>query len=73
MSPDSSTRPDNRTKPDAYGILADTYVAPKDGGRARWIDVAVPGEFKKTSDGDKDVDVSSFSIFFLILCKGTIE
>ena len=59
MSPDSSTRPDNRTKPDAYGILADTYVAPEDGGRARWIDVAVPAEFKKSDKDDQDVDVSS--------------
>ena len=73
MSPDSSTRPDNKTKPDAYGIIANPQIDPARFGKPRWIDVAVPGEFKKTSDGDKDVDVSSFSIFFLILCKGTIE
>ena len=59
MSPDSSTRPDNKTKPDAYGILANPQIDPAKGGRPRWIDVAVPGEFKKSPASNQDVDVST--------------
>ena len=55
MSSDSSTRPDNRVKSDAYGILA--HVEPEDGRLTRWIDVAVPGEFKNSTSNDQDVDV----------------
>ena len=64
MSPDSSTRPDNKTKPDAYGVLADPQIDPKSGGKPRWIDVAVPGELKKSTSSNQDVDVSSFIFGF---------
>ena len=74
MSPDSSTRPDNKTKPDAYGVLADPQIDPESGGKPRWIDVAVPGEFKKSAASNQDVDVSSFifgfSFFASVLLGG---
>ena len=59
MSPDSSSRPDNKTKPDAYGVLASRQIDPARGGKPRWIDVAVPGEFKKSPASNQDVDVST--------------
>ena len=57
MASSSSARPDNKTKPDAYGILA--VHEPGDEERPGWIDIAVPGEFKKNPANDQDVDVSS--------------
>ncbi|GJE97380.1 hypothetical protein PsYK624_135970 [Phanerochaete sordida] len=43
QTPKSSTR-DNPSKPDSYGIRASADVD------AQWVDIAVPGEFKKRDD-----------------------
>lgn len=55
-TPRSSTR-DNPSKPDSYGILSN---APSDDG-VNWIDIAVPGEFKKKGERRTNNDVSVFN------------
>ncbi|EKM53007.1 uncharacterized protein PHACADRAFT_124468 [Phanerochaete carnosa HHB-10118-sp] len=46
-SPPKSSDRSNTSKPDAYGIRSE---APRN-GRAEWVDIAVPGEFK-TAEGE---------------------
>lgn len=81
----SKTR-NNSSKPDCYGIRTNAQFG-VDGQtgttQPRWLDVAVPGEFKKKSDEGgayfKDVSVCS-ALYYLLLglmcdlecCKGSL-
>lgn len=55
-SPESSTR-NNNTRPDCYGILANHDG---DTRKPRWVDIAIPGEFKKKRRVSEENDVGFF-------------